>query len=280
MTTLKIGSVGAEVRELQRKLKAKGYNIVADGWFGEITRLAVVDFQQKNNLPAVGEAGPRTQLALLGANSPRTLTHADLVAAAALLSLPLAVVATVAQVESNGHGFGANARPVILFERHVFYKQLIANGKTEDEVNALAERMPNIVNTARGGYSGGASEYARFAVAAQIDETSAIEACSWGMFQIMGYHWGRLGYTDAQEFRLQMQKSEGEQLQAFCKFILTDTALLKALQSRKWAYFARLYNGPVYKENLYDTKLARAYEQLSATYKTAELQPEEESTNA
>lgn len=280
MTTLKIGSVGAEVRELQRKLKERGYALTADGWFGEKTRLAVVDFQQKNNLPAVGEAGPRTQLALLGASSPRTLTQADLQAAATLLSLPLAVVATVAQVESNGHGFGANARPVILFERHVFYKQLIANGKPEAEVNALAERMPNIVNTARGGYSGGASEYARFAVAAQIDETSAIESCSWGMFQIMGYHWARLGYTDAQEFRLHMQESEGEQLQAFCKFILTDTALHKALQSCKWADFARLYNGPAYKENLYDIKLARAYEQLCATYKTAELQPEEESTNA
>ena len=280
MNTLKIGAVGAEVRDLQRKLKAQGYELVPDGWFGEKTRLAVIAFQQKNGLPAVGDVGPRTQLALLGASSPRTLTQADLQAAAALLSLPLAVVATVAQVESNGHGFGANARPVILFERHVFYKQLIANGKSENDVKALAERMPNIVNTARGGYAGGNNEYARLAVAMQIDETSAIEACSWGMFQIMGYHWARLGYTDAVEFRLHMQESEGEHLQAFCKFILTDTALHKALQACKWAEFARLYNGPAYKENLYDTKLARAYEQLSATYKTAELQPEEESTNA
>lgn len=280
MTSLKVGSVGAEVRELQRKLKERGYALTPDGWFGENTRLAVVDFQQKNNLPAVGEVGPRTQLALLGASSTRTLTHADLVAAATLLSLPLAVVATVAQVESNGHGFGANARPVILFERHVFYKQLIANGMNEADVAAMAARMPNIVNTARGGYSGGTSEHARFAVASQIDPTSAIESCSWGMFQVMGYHWARLGCTDALDLQQRMSESEGQQLDAFCRFILTDTALHQALQQRKWAEFARRYNGPAYKENLYDVKLARAYEQLSATYKTAELQPEEESTNA
>ncbi|MBV5553030.1 N-acetylmuramidase family protein, partial [Pseudomonas aeruginosa] len=44
-------------------------------------------------------------------------------------------------------------------------------------------------------------------------------------------------------------------------FIDTDPALHKALKARKWADFARLYNGPDYKRNLYDTKLARAYEQ-------------------
>ena len=94
-------------------------------------------------------------------------------------------------------------------------RELVANGMSEADVAALAARMPNIVNTARGGYSGGTSEHARFAVASQIDTMSAIEACSWGMFQIMGYHWARLGYIDAQDFKLHMQESEGEQLQAF-----------------------------------------------------------------
>ncbi|WP_321838492.1 N-acetylmuramidase domain-containing protein, partial [Pseudomonas kulmbachensis] len=33
-----------------------------------------------------------------------------------------------------------------------------------------------------------------------------------------------------------------------------------ALKARKWAEFARLYNGSDYLRNLYDTKLQRAYE--------------------
>ena len=267
--TLKKGSTGYEVRELQRRLKELGYQIEVDGWFGDETEKAVIDFQRKNNLTAIGEVGPRTEFALKGYGNTKTLSERDLIKAAELLGVPVAAVATVAQVESSGHGFDATNKPAILFERHVFYKQLIANGKKASDVSTMSERIPNIINKKRGGYVGGSGEQGRFSSACQIDETSAIESCSWGMFQIMGYHWARLGYTDAQDFRMHMQESEGEQLQAFCKFILTDKDLLKALNEQKWDVFAKLYNGPAYKENLYDVKLARAFEKLSAVYPLA-----------
>ena len=32
-----------------------------------------------------------------------------------------------------------------------------------------------------------------------------------------------------------------------------------ALQKQDWATFAKLYNGPAYKKNNYDSKLANAY---------------------
>ena len=57
-----------------------------------------------------------------------------------------------------------------------------------------------------------------------------------------------------------MSESEGQQLQAFVRFILADSVLHNALKARKWAKVAELYNGPAYKRNLYDIKLARAYE--------------------
>ena len=91
------------------------------------------------------------------------------------------------------------------------------------------------------------------------NEVIAIEACSWGAFQVMGYHWARLGYPSAQAFRDEMSHSEGRQLDAFIRFIEADPALLKALKAKKWAEFARLYNGPAYKEYLYDAKLAAAF---------------------
>lgn len=268
--TLKKGDVGAAVRDLQRRLNELGYKLIVDSWFGNETEKAVIDFQRKNNITAIGEVGPRTDAALKGNEVTKTLGESDLVKAAELLGLPIAAVATVAQVESAGHGFDATGRPVLLFERHVFYKQLIANGRKEPDVSALAERMPNLVNKKRGGYVGGAGEHGRLSTAMLIDEQSAIESCSWGMFQIMGYHWARLGYTDAQDFRMHMQESEGEQLQAFCKFILTDKSLMKALKDQSWAKFAELYNGTAYKENHYDVKLARAFEKLSAIYPVAE----------
>lgn len=273
MQSLKKGAVGSAVRDLQRKLNELGYNITVDSWFGDQTYQAVIDFQKKNGITAVGEVGPRTKALLFDHPDQHSLQTTDLANAAKLLGVPVAAVATIAQIESSGHGFDATGRPVILFERHQFYRQLISNGTPEAKANELAERMPNIVNQKRGGYIGGAGEFGRFASACQIDETSAIESCSWGMFQIMGYHWARLGYVDAQDFKLHMQESEGEQLQAFCKFILTDKELLKALQKQNWDEFAKRYNGPAYKENLYDVKLARAFEQLSAVYPVAEQQP-------
>lgn len=271
--TLKKGDTGSAVRDLQRRLNELSYNITVDSWFGDQTYQAVIDFQKKKGITAVGEVGPRTQSLLFDHRDQRILQFNDLASAAKLLGVSVAAVATIAQVESSGHGFDATGRPVILFERHQFYRQLISNGTPEAKANELAECMPNIVNLKRGGYIGGAGEFGRFASASQIDETSAIESCSWGMFQIMGYHWARLGSVDAQDFKLHMQESEGEQLQAFCKFVLTDKKLHKAVMDSNWPVVAEIYNGPAYKENHYDVKLARAFEQFCAVYPLVEQQP-------
>ncbi|MDG9721668.1 MULTISPECIES: peptidoglycan-binding protein [unclassified Streptomyces] len=47
-------------RALQNLLKAHGYDLRADGLFGEKTHQAVMDFQQKKHLPADGKVGNRT----------------------------------------------------------------------------------------------------------------------------------------------------------------------------------------------------------------------------
>lgn len=55
MTTVKLGSRGADVKVLQQKL-----NLVADGIFGPITEEAVKAFQKANGLTVDGIVGPKT----------------------------------------------------------------------------------------------------------------------------------------------------------------------------------------------------------------------------
>lgn len=243
---------GAAVRDLQQRL-----GIEVDGWYGDSTEAAVREFQERHGLIADGIAGDKTLATLrAGKADPRLLKHADIAAAAAALEVDIGCILAVNEVESVGHGFLPDGRPKILFERHVMYRQL----KGDDyDAAGLAAQYPNLVNQARGGYAGGSAEHARFRTACGIDQVCAIESASWGLFQIMGYHWQALGYASAEEFMNAMQRSEADQLDAFVRFVKVDPVLHKALKSRKWAEFAKLYNGPAYKENSYDAKLAAAF---------------------
>ncbi len=59
--TVRIGSKGQEVMDLQNKLNNHGYDVAVDGNFGPGTKDAVTDFQQKNGLEADGIVGPATR---------------------------------------------------------------------------------------------------------------------------------------------------------------------------------------------------------------------------
>ena len=58
--SLKRGSKGAKVKELQTKLNKVGNNLVVDGSFGSATEKAVKEFQKKYNLAVDGIVGPNT----------------------------------------------------------------------------------------------------------------------------------------------------------------------------------------------------------------------------
>lgn len=72
-TTLQHGSRGDEVKKMQQKLIAAGYDLGtsgADGIFGDKTAAAVRSYQEKNNLTADGVAGDQTLTMLYGAAAP------------------------------------------------------------------------------------------------------------------------------------------------------------------------------------------------------------------
>jgi hypothetical protein len=253
---LKFDDHGADVEQLQRQLARAGYPVAVTHVFDEATQAAVKALQAVRQLVVDGIAGPKTLIALRGTKDPKHLSDSDLAQAADKLGVPLAAVRAVNEVESRGSGFLPDGRPAILFERHVFWRQLAA--RKIDPV-PLAGRAPNVLAQTPGGYQGGAAEYTRLASAELIDRQAAHEAASWGAFQIMGYHWKRLGYASINDFVARMRQSEAEHLDAFVRFIAADTGLLAALKAQKWAAFAKGYNGPNYARNLYDAKLAQAY---------------------
>ncbi|MDF0732318.1 N-acetylmuramidase family protein [Pseudomonas entomophila] len=266
--TLRFGDRSGAVRELQRKLNTKGAKLAMDGAYGEATEAAVRMYQRSIGLVADGIAGPKTLASLAGAHCGRLLKDANLVTAAERLGVELAVVYAVNEVESLGEGFLANGRPKILFERHVMYQRLAlprAEGDDQAALRRLADELaaqyPTLVNPKLGGYIGGTAEHQRLAQARMLNPLCANESASWGAFQIMGYHAPRLGYASVEEFVRLMGQDEHQQFEAFVRFIEVDPNLHKALKGKKWAAFAKGYNGPAYARNLYDVKLERAYEQ-------------------
>ena len=267
MTTLRHGDRSQAVLILQKNLNKHGAKLVTDGHYGDATEAAVRAYQLKVGLVADGVAGTKTQTSLAGGDCTQLLRNSDLVTAAQRLDVPLASIYAVNEVESKGKGFLDNGKPVILFERHIMYRLLAKVRHPGDDpaelkrhADQLATANPALVNPKPGGYIGGTAEHQRLAMARLIDDTAALESASWGAFQIMGFHWQRLGYASVQAFVAAMSAGESQQFDAFTRFIETNPALHKALKARKWAEFAKLYNGPDYLRNLYDTKLQRAYE--------------------
>lgn len=271
MTTLRHGDRSQDVRVLQQRLNLTGASLFVDGLFGDATENAVRAYQSKMGLVADGIAGPKTLAALTGTDCSGLLRNATLSQAAARLDVELAAVLAVNEVESLGAGFLDNGKPKILYERHIMYRQLAQPRTPEDDAaslrihaDELATSQPNLVNPRAGGYAGGTAEHQRLAHARLIDDTCALESASWGAFQIMGFHAVRLGYANVQDFAARMAKDENEQFEAFVRFLEADPALLKALKAKKWAVFAKGYNGPDYQRNLYDIKLERAYQRHAA----------------
>ena len=259
---IKIGDVGQHVSALQASLNSFGAAIEVDGWFGESTEKAVIRFQRQNDLMVDGIAGPATLARLDRSNiiSPdKLLSEDDLKNAARRLCVQLAAIKAVTEVESKESGFLPSGKPVILFERHIMYRRLHPSERGHN-----ASKAPGIVNAKPGGYVGGEGEWRRLSRARSIHEPTAIESASWGLFQIMGFHWQALGYSSPFDFWAAMHRSEGEQLEAFVRFIKKDKALHQALKNRDWTAFAERYNGPAYARNQYDTKMAAAYDRFRA----------------
>ena len=268
MQTLKLRAKGDSVRLLQELLNKAGYNLIVDGDFGKKTESAVKDFQKQNKLIVDGIVGTKTWMKLnaiapkaLKESTKKFLAEKDLIDLAKELKVEVAAVKAVYEVESSGRGFLTSGKPKILFEGHIFWKRLKKHGLNPLDYKEGNEDILYSKWTTKF-YKGGEREYDRLNKAKKIHNAAAQESASWGIFQIMGYHYKKVGYNSVGDYVKAMNKSERFHLMAFGKFIKSE-GLVKHLKNKDWAKFARGYNGAGYKKNKYDTKLAAAYKKYS-----------------
>ncbi|MDH3973136.1 MAG: N-acetylmuramidase family protein [Deltaproteobacteria bacterium] len=274
MKLLRKGSRGEEVKTLQQLLVKHGYNIDTDGIFGSGTEKAVRSFQAKNGLDADGLAGKNTWAALEkekvgekevssdeAKGDGRFLNEQDISDVALEMGVEIPAIKAVYEVESRGKGFLDNGDPKILFEGHIFWRQLKKKDIDPEEYQKGNEDIL-YPKWDRSHYKGGVGEYDRLGRAREIDEEAALCSASWGTFQIMGFNHKKCGFKTVKDFVDAQYRSEREHLKAFVNFINASN-LLDELKNKNWAALAKGYNGPAYAENKYDVKLEEAYKKYA-----------------
>jgi hypothetical protein len=180
----------------------------------------------------------------------RPLTDADITSAAEFLYCDPAALRAVIEVESSGGGFLRDKRPKILFESRWFSRH---TGGRYDRTHPDLSTPKWVRN-----YKGGEAEYPRLHRAIALDRRAALESTSWGLFQILGVNYKLAGFADVEAFVARQCESEGAHLGAFVAFVRA-VDLADELRGRRWQAFARGYNGPGFRQNRYDEKLAEAY---------------------
>lgn len=163
----------------------------------------------------------------------------------------------IAEVESAGvAGWNVNGKmlPAIRFEGHYFYKRL-SGAKRKRAVDAglaspVAGKVKNPNSYAR--------RYALLQRAIEIDENAALESTSWGLGQVMGAHWKKLGYGNVKSLVADAKSGIVGQIAIMGAYIKAFH-LLDELARNDWLAFALAYNGPAARKNNYPAKIRIAY---------------------
>lgn len=184
------------------------------------------------------------------------LTQQDFEAAAQEIGCDVAAIRAVCQVEAPKGGFNPDDTPVTLFEGHKFYKY------TEGRFSVQAPDLCFKTWTRAHYGKTWQQEQDRLQRAIALDRDAALKSASWGKFQIMGFNHAMVGFPTVQAFVNAMYESEGAQLQAFVRYVLTS-GLAPSLRRHDWAGFALGYNGSGFAENEYDTRLETAFEAVA-----------------
>lgn len=157
-------------------------------------------------------------------------------------------------VESRSTGFDRLGRPVILFEPHVFYRNLpVAQRKLAVSKGLAYPKW--------GQKPYPKDSYPRLHKAMEINEDAALMSCSWGSSQVLGENYRLVGYESIVDMVEDFMADEEEHVEAMVNYILA-TGIDDDIREERWDVAARVYNGPGYKKNGYHTKMAAEFAKL------------------
>lgn len=222
-----------------------------DGWFGP-RDLAVSQaiLRGTDEIPELTPAQLAAPSTFIGA--AKRLDDPDLPRIGARIGVGEDELHAVIDVETAGGGFDSLGRPRLLFEPHIFYRQLPA-GPLRDR--AVAEGLA-YQSWGRAPYP--PESYTRLQKAILIDREAALKSASWGLGQIMGFNHALAGFDHVEAMVAAFMEDEEAHLEAMVTFIIA-AELDDELRAHNWAGFARGYNGASYASHGYHTRLAAAY---------------------
>jgi murein DD-endopeptidase MepM/ murein hydrolase activator NlpD len=195
------------------------------------------------------------------------ISDKDIKAAALELTCEPGLIYAIAKQESAKSSFfklGARTVPKILYERHWFRKltkpdkaspspweekyhdicgpayHLTKKNKGKEVIDRVTGRFA-VLDDIYG--SEGTPQYVRLIKAYQLDKNAALQACSWGKFQIMGFNFKSAGFKSVTAFTRAMSLGDGEHMKAFLKFAKSNNTLLKGLQEKNYEKIAEGHNG-------------------------------------
>jgi hypothetical protein len=236
----------------------------------------------------------------LGDYTGEQLTKSDIEAAAKDLQCEAGLIHAIARQESAHSSFvvvGDRTVPTILYERHHFRKLtrprrnepspfeathpdicgpayhltkvnkriVVKDGKkfVVREVLDKVTSLPAIEDDVYG--AGGAHQYKRLVKAYQLDKSAALQSCSWGKFQIMGFNYSSAGYASVFDFVRAMSTGEAAHMKAFLKFAKANSVLLKGLRSKDFEKIAEGHNGAEWRSinPNYASNIERYYKEYS-----------------
>jgi len=174
------------------------------------------------------------------------------------------VLHAIMDVEAPKSGFDGQGRPRILFDPHIFYREL-GEGAERD---AAVKQGLAYASWKLGTYGKESEQYGKLERAMKIDANAALRSCSWGRGQIMGFNHALAGYPNAEAMVTAFAASEASQIQGIVRFMASkklDVHLRKIDQLKQpstpydWRPVAAGYNGSGYAQNGYHTKLAQRH---------------------
>lgn len=186
------------------------------------------------------------------------ITDRDIARAAERLGVTEKHIHAIRKVESGPFGsFDNKGRPIILAEPHIFSR---LTGHVFDRTHPSTSSRRWNKRLYPKSFDG------RWAMLERMEHLApgiGLQSASWGLFQIMGFHWEALGYESPAWMVQAMVDSEAGHLDALVRFIEANNLKGKLRQCQKdnaqsCIPFVRAYNGPGYAANNYHVKFARA----------------------